>query len=96
MQAMALLKITDIRKSRYDSDFDLVTAILLNQNHCDASGCSSLGKRSYDHLLVLESATAEQEMPAIGVHRGDQYIRIRAEIRHGLTVGDEILLDSMH
>jgi len=41
---------------------------------------------------VLESATAERENPAIGVHLGDQYIRIRARPGHGLKVGELIQL----
>jgi hypothetical protein len=39
---------------------------------------------------VLESATAKEELPSIGVHRGDQFIRMRARPDHGLTVGEEI------
>ena len=46
-------------------------------------------------LLVLESATAEEEIPAIGVCCGDQYIRIRAKPDHGLMVGEKIRLDSI-
>ena len=51
------------------------------------SGLRSLDEKS---LLVLESATAEEEIPAIGVRCGDQYIRIRAKPDHGLMVGEEI------
>ena len=92
---MASLMITDIRKSCYDSGFDLVTAIILSQEGLNARRCASPMKKSCDGLLVLESVSAEQEMPAIGVHRGDQYLRILAETRHDLKVGEEILLDSM-
>jgi hypothetical protein len=79
--------ITDIRKSCCDKGFDLVTAIFLSRAGYDALGLRSLDEKS---LLVLESATAEEEIPAIGVRRGDQYIRIHAEPDHGLMVGEEI------
>jgi len=71
---------------------DLVTAVFLSREDYDASGLRSLDERS---LLVLESATAEEEIPTIGVRRGDQYIRMRAKPDHGLIVGEEIQLDSM-
>jgi hypothetical protein len=81
---MTSLLITDIRKSCCDRGFDLVTAIFLSRVGYDLR---SLDEKS---LLVLESATAEEEIPAIGVRRGDQYLRIRAEPDHGLMVGEEI------
>ena len=84
---MTSLLITDIRKSCCDRGFDLVTAIFLSRIGYDASGLKYLDEKS---LLVLESATAEEEIPAIGVRRGDQYLRIRAEPDHGLMVGEEI------
>ncbi len=81
---MTSLLITDIRKSCCDKGFDLVTAIFLSRVGYDLR---SLDEKS---LLVLESATAEVEIPAIGVRCGDQYLRIRAEPDHGLMVGEEI------
>jgi len=84
---MTSLLITDIRKSCCDRGFDLVTAIFLSRVGYDAGKLRSLDEKS---LLVLESATAEEEIPAIGVRRGDQYLRIRAEPDHGLMVGEEI------
>jgi len=81
---MTSLLITDIRKSCCDRGFDLVTAIFLSRVGYDLR---SLDEKS---LLVLESATAEEEIPAIGVRCGDQYLRIRAEPDHGLMVGEEI------
>ena len=89
---MTSLMITDIRKSYCDRGFDLVTAIFLSRDGYDASRLKSLDEKS---LLVLESATAEVEIPAIGVRCGDQYIRMRAKPDHGLIVGEEIQLDSM-
>jgi len=84
---MTSLMITDIRKSRRDKRFDLVTAIFLSREGYDASGLKHLDEKS---LLLLESATAEEEIPSIGVHCGDQYIHIRARPDHGLMVGEEI------
>ena len=89
---MTSLKITDIRKSRCDKGFDLVTAIFLSRVGFDASGLKYLDEKS---LLVLESATAQEEIPAIGVRSGDQYIRIRAKLGHGLMVGEEIRLNGI-
>ncbi|MCX6677124.1 MAG: hypothetical protein NTU95_04165 [Methanothrix sp.] len=84
---MTSLMITDIRKSCFDKGFDLVTAIFLSRDGYDSSRLRSLDERS---LLVLESATAQEEIPAIGVRCGDQYIRLRAKPDHGLIVGEEI------
>lgn len=84
---MTSLMITDIRKSCCDKGFDLVTAIFLSSAGYDAIGLKYLDEKS---LLVLESATAQKEIPAIGVRSGDQYIRIRAKPDHGLMVGEEI------
>ncbi|OPY49362.1 MAG: hypothetical protein A4E48_02307 [Methanosaeta sp. PtaU1.Bin060] len=85
---MTSLKITDIRKSLCDSGFDLVTAIVLSRNGNGAN--EVLSPKSCRGLLVLESATAKEELPSIGVRYGDQFIRIRAKQDHGLHVGDEI------
>jgi hypothetical protein len=79
--------ITDIRKSCCDRRSDLVTAIFLSKEGYYANGIKSLDDKS---LLVLESATAEQDNPEIGVHCGDHFIRILARPDHGLMVGDEI------
>lgn len=84
---MTLLMITDIRKSCCDIGFDLVTAVFLNRVGYDASQLRYLDEKI---LLVLESATAEEEIPAIGVRCGDQYIRMRANPGHGLMLGEEI------
>lgn len=84
---MTSLMITDIRKSCCDKGFDLVTAIFLSRDGYDGRGLKYLDEES---LLVLESATAQEEITAIGVRSGDQYIRIRAKPDHGLMVGEEI------
>lgn len=91
---MAWLMITDIRKSCCDSGFDLITAILLSRVGDDASRLMSHEEDSCAGLLLLESATAEEDIPAISVLRGDQYIRMRARPDHGLKVGEEIRFES--
>ena len=84
---MSSLMITDIRKSVCDRGSDIVTAIFLNGDANNADKIRFLDGRS---LLVLESATAHKEIQTIGVHSGDQYIRIRANPGHGLMVGEKI------
>lgn len=46
-------------------------------------------------LLLMESATAQEEMAAIGVHCGDQYFRMKAKKNHGLAVGEAIAFNGM-
>jgi len=87
---MNLLMITDIRKSSYDSGSDIVTAVFLNGGIYDGGRIKYLDDKI---LLALESATAPKDMPAIGVHCGDQYIRLRANPGHGLMVGEWISLE---
>lgn len=86
---MIRLMITDIRKSCCDRGFDLVTAVFLGKDPHDSRVPLLLDEKS---ILVLESATAQEEIPAIGVHSGDQYIRIRTKQDHMLTVGDQVQL----
>ena len=86
---MTLLMITDIRKSSYDSGSDIVTAIFLNGGVHDEGRIRSLDKKIF---LALESATAPKDIPAIGVHCCEQYIRLRANPGHGLVVGEWISL----
>jgi len=88
--AMTLLMITDIRKSSYDSGSEILTAVFLDGGVYDGGRIKSLDEKA---ILALESATANEDLPAIGVHRGDQYIRLRANPGHGLMVGEWILLD---
>ncbi|MDD4652093.1 MAG: hypothetical protein PHQ34_07660 [Methanothrix sp.] len=86
---MKRLMITDIRKSCCDRGFDLVTAVFIREDPKDCRVPLLLDEKS---ILVLESATAPEEIAAIGVHSGNQYIRIRAKPDHGLTVGDQVQL----
>jgi hypothetical protein len=85
------LIITDIRKSHSDNGFDLITAIILNRVDYDPRRLS-LAKKKCDGLLVLESGTAEMELPSIGVRKGDLFIRMWAKSNHGLVAGKEIRL----
>jgi len=75
---MASLRITDIRRNCCDSGSDLVNAIFLNKEVCDSEKLNPL-----IGILILESATAGQTNPEIGVHRGEQYVRMRAKPGHG-------------
>lgn len=90
---MTGLMITDIRKSDYNSGFDLVTAIILSTENCEDAQLLSMVKKRCNSLLVLESSTAEDEIPAIGVRKGDQFIRMWASPDHKLKIGDEMQFD---
>jgi hypothetical protein len=85
------LIITDIRKSHSDNGFDLITAIILNHVDYDPRRLS-LAEKKCNGLLVLESGTAEMELPSIGVRKGDRFIRMWAKPNHGLVAGKEIRL----
>jgi len=89
---MTALLITDIRKS-CDREFDLITAILLNGTAYHARGSRLMPERD---LLILESATAQEEMADIGVRCRDQYLRLKVKKEHGLAVGDAITFDDMN
>jgi hypothetical protein len=83
------LVITDIRKSHFDSEFDLITAVILNAKDHDHRLLSPV-KKSCSRFLVFEGITSEEELTVIGVRKGDQFIRVLAELNHGLNVGDGI------
>lgn len=87
---MTVLVITDIRKSSSLSDFDLLTAIILDSENHDEQCILTLAKKSCKGLLILERSIAEQAIPDIGVRRGNHVLRIRANLDHGLKVGDEL------
>ena len=89
---MTLLMITDIRKSIYDSGSDIVTAVFMNG---EVRSGDKIRFPDENILLALESATAQKNIPAIGVHCGDQYIRLRANPGHCLAVGERISLESI-
>ncbi len=90
---MTDLIITDIRKSGFNNDFDLITAIILGKENIRDDQPYSMSKKSREGLLVLESATADKELPTIGVRKGDQFIHMWAKPGHGLEVGKEIRFD---
>ncbi len=87
---MTSLMITDIRKSGCNSGLYIVTAIFICAEGHDASRLMSFAKMRRNGLLVLESAIAEEELLAIGVRRGDRFIRMWAKPDHGLRIGEEI------
>jgi hypothetical protein len=87
---MTRLVITDIRKSSTIGNFDLLTAIILDAEDHDEQCIMTLAKKSCKGLLIQESAIAEQAIPDIGVRRGNQFLRIRANSDHGLIVGEEL------
>ena len=91
---MTDLIITDIRKSGFGNDFDLITAIILDEESYRNHRPFSAPKKSRNGLLVLESTTADKELPTIGVRKGDQFIHMWAKPGHGLKVGEEIRLDN--
>ena len=90
---MTDLIITAIRKSGFNNDFDLVTAIILGKENIRDDQPDSMSKKSREGLLVLESATADKELPSIGVRKGDQFIHMWAKPGHRLEVGKEIRFD---
>ena len=90
---MTDLIITDIRRSGFNNDFDLITAIILGEENYGDHRPFSLSKKSRDGLLVLESATADKELPTIGVRKGDQFIHMWAKLGRGLKVWEGIRLD---
>jgi hypothetical protein len=92
---MTDLIITDIRKSGFNGDFDLITAIILRKNNCKNPRLLSVAKKSPNGLLVLESAIADGDLPAIGVRKGDQFIHMWAKLGHGMNVGERIRFDDM-
>lgn len=87
---MTRLIITDIRKSSSIRDFDLLTAIIFDVGNHDEQCILNLAKKNCKELLILESSIAEQAILDIGVRRGDQFLRIRANSDHGLKVGEEL------
>jgi hypothetical protein len=90
---MTALIVTDVRKSGCNSDMDLITFVLLSGEHSDAHYASRVAMKDSQDLLALESATADVELPALGIHKGDQFIRMWASPDHGIRVGEEIFLE---
>jgi hypothetical protein len=86
---MTALIITDIKESSSCSGQHLITGIISGAPNRSVSDI----KRSCDSLLVLESATAEVDLPMIGVGKGVQFVRMWAPPGHGLKVGEEMLFE---
>jgi hypothetical protein len=85
---MTELIITDIRRSAYSGDFDLITAMFLSAGNPASTQLLSMAKESCHCILVLESATAERDFPPLGLRKGDQFVRMWARCGHGLKVGE--------
>jgi hypothetical protein len=90
---MTELIITDIRRSDYNGDFDLITAMFLGNGNPASSHHLSAAKDIFNYSLVLESATAEKDLPPLGLRKGDQFIRMWARLGHGLEVGEKMQLN---
>ena len=43
---------------------------------------------------IIESATASEDLPEIGINKGDFYIKMQSSINHGLKAGEKLVLDS--
>jgi len=87
------LIVTDIRKSGCDDRFDLITAVVSNVESFGESSLLDAAKKRRCNMLVIESVTATEEIPARNVHKGDLIMRLWARSNHGLAVGEEITLD---
>jgi hypothetical protein len=90
---MTELIITDIRRSAYNGDFDLITAMFLSTEDPASSRLLSMAEERCNCILVLESATAERDFPPLGLRKGDQFVRMWARSGHGLKVGEEMRLN---
>jgi hypothetical protein len=70
-----------------------LTAIFTSKDSCDDEFMLSGAKINCKGVLILESSTAEKDLPDIGVKRGDQFLRMWAKPDHGLAVGRELRFD---
>jgi hypothetical protein len=70
-----------------------LTAIFTSKDSCDDEFMLSAAKINCKGVLILESSTAEKDLPDIGVKSGDQFLRIWAKPDHGLAVGGELRFD---
>lgn len=91
---MATLIITDIKCSKWDTNQDIITAVIANAESDDFSCLLIQIKKLLHGRTILESATAVEDLPEIGVKKGDFYIRMQSSFDHGLKAGDKLVLDS--
>jgi hypothetical protein len=56
----------------------LITAIILSDRILDSDFIPPMAGGNFEELLILERATAKEELPEIGVHSGEQFLRIWA------------------
>jgi Ni,Fe-hydrogenase III large subunit len=90
---MTALIITDIKCSKWDIGQDIITAVIVNAECEDFSRLLIQAKEICQSQMILESATALEDLPEIDVKKGDLFIRMQASFGHDLKVGDELVLD---
>lgn len=90
---MTALRITDIKCSKWDIGQDIITAVIVNAECEDFSRLLIRAKEICQSRMILESATASEDLPEIGVKKGDLFIMMQSGFDHGLKVGDELVLD---
>lgn len=90
---MTTLIITDIKGSKWDINRDIITAVIVNAESDDFY-CLLVQVKNLFQGQIIESATAAEDLPEIGVKNGDFYIRMQSSINHGLKAGDKLALDS--
>ena len=91
---MTALIITDIKCSKWDVGQDIITAVVVNAESEDLSHLLTEAKELCRARIILESATVAEDLPQLGVKRGDLYLRMQSSFDHGLRVGDELAIDS--
>jgi len=89
---MAYLIITDIKSSRYYNGQSIITAVIKYEVGEDLSSLLMLAKEFCRGWMILESATASEDIPSIGVQKGDFYFKVRSRSSKGLLVGDGTML----
>jgi hypothetical protein len=77
------------------NDSDLITAIIIGTEGQDNCHIPSLDNKNCGELLILESSTAEEDFPDIGVQRGDRFLRMWAKPGHGLAVSEELRFEDL-
>lgn len=89
---MTTLIITDIKGSKWDINQDIITAVIANAESDDFY-CLLVQVKNLFQGRIIESATASEDLPEIGINKGDFYIKMQSSINHGLKAGDKLDLD---
>jgi hypothetical protein len=93
VQIMTKLIITNIKCSKWDIGQDIITAVIANAESEDFSRLLIQAKELCQCQMILESTIATEDHPQIGVKKGNLYLRMLSSFDHGLTVGEELVLD---